>query len=300
MNFSLVKTIAKWAWLCAVITFVVAYAIKKQDVLAEMIREVPLSSIILAGSAIFIAKAFLMLHMRESGARFGIIMGVAESFRVYNLTQLAKYIPGSIWQFVGRFSIYKGKGHTLVTIRDALLAEHFWLVGGAFLMGAFCILASAPNPATTWVFAHNWKFATFIFVAGLVVCVALGAWLLRYGSVVRWARAFVPSVRIVGGLLITWLALGASLWVLAGPFSGEPLSYFYLVGVYSIAFGVGFLVPFAPAGLGVREVVFVIALANNLDADAAIMVAAINRVLYFLVEVSLGAFSLPLKGNGRY
>lgn len=299
MKFLPLKTVAKWAWLCAVITFVAVYAIKKQDVLTDMIKEVPLSSIILAGGAIVIAKAFLMLHMKACGARFGIVMGMVESFRVYNLTQLAKYIPGSIWQFVGRFSIYKAKNHTLATIRDALLAEHFWLVGGAFLMGAFCILASAPNPVATWMFANNWKLATFILIVGLVSCVALGALLLRYRSVQRWTKAFVPSIEMVGGLLVIWLALGASLWVLAGPFAGDPLSYVYLVGVYSIAFGVGFLVPFAPAGLGVREVVFVVALANNLDADAAIMVAAINRVLYFLVEVSLGVFSMPLKENNQ-
>ena len=66
----------------------------------------------------------------------------------------------------------------------------------------------------------------------------------------------------------------------------------YILGSYCIAYVVGFFVPFAPAGLGVREATIVFAIAPFVGNEIAILLAGINRVLYFAVELLLAGISL--------
>jgi hypothetical protein len=64
------------------------------------------------------------------------------------------------------------------------------------------------------------------------------------------------------------------------------------------AYAVGFLALVTPAGLGVREGVLTLALAQVMPAGAALAVALLSRLWMMLVEL-LGAGLMQLLGRGR-
>src|SRR5262249_32863213 len=80
--------------------------------------------------------------------------------------------------------------------------------------------------------------------------------------------------------VVAWLFNGLQIWLLASRV-GAPLGTAALlaVGGFAFAWSVGFLVVFAPAGVGVREVLLITLLTPAVGAGAATAVALVSRVV---------------------
>jgi uncharacterized membrane protein YbhN (UPF0104 family) len=295
------KTVAKWLWVFAVIIFVIYYAWPRREELLQSVEVLGWIPVFFAFLFIVIAKLGLVENMRLACARFGIHLGWSDCFRIYNNTQLAKYIPGSIWQFVGRIAIFNSRGYDGRIIRNALVAEHFWviLVAGALgiiplLLGKDAYIGLIKKSATLaeqWQNVGVWS-GMFLATASIVAVTAILLWISKVHALIRWFIRLIPSWRVVSILLLTWALFAASLWVTIQPFVEHLPPYAQIVGVYSLAYVIGFVVPFAPAGLGVRELVLVLGLSAWLNADIALLLAGVNRLVYFFAEIVLAAVGL--------
>ncbi|MEW8584710.1 MAG: hypothetical protein AB2531_03020, partial [Candidatus Thiodiazotropha sp.] len=94
--------------------------------------------------------------------------------------------------------------------------------------------------------------------------------------------------------LLIWLVLGFAFWITLTPFATAEIGLVYIIGLYAFSYAVGFAVPFAPAGIGIRESVLVLGLAPYLDVNSAIVLAALNRIFYIFIEIILSALSVTV------
>jgi hypothetical protein len=85
--------------------------------------------------------------------------------------------------------------------------------------------------------------------------------------------AIVGTLALLAALalcLLGWLVAGTAAWVLVeGLTAGPAPAFLFLLGAYTFAWLVGFIVPFAPSGLGVREATMIALLAPVLGAAPA-------------------------------
>lgn len=290
MNWISLKNTAKWLWIAVMLAFVIFYAVSKKAMVLQAFSMLSLN--ILLGSAllIFLAKLCLVVNMRQAARHFTIDLGWVDCYCIYNLTQLGKYIPGSIWQFIGRIAILRERDVSAQVIRDSLLAEHFWVIGSAGVMTSVLIFVSHPDFFALWLAGSGIELKeTWLLIAVGVIVISLAVGFLLSSRLSGWLVRLFPPVHAIPVLLFTWLFLGASLWVMLTPFVDFMPALPYVVGIYCFAYLVGFLVPFAPAGLGIREAVLTFALMPYLDAEMAILLTAVNRILYFAVEVLAAA-----------
>jgi hypothetical protein len=225
---------------------------------------------------------------------------LGDCFRIYNLTQLAKYIPGSIWQFVGRIAILRERGVNGAVIRDALLAEHLWVLLIASGLGAVLVSLTGNAYFNAWVerFNDKWWLDSFILAGTLAVIfgiIVAGIRRHQMISLFSWLASLFPPLNAFCVLLLTWLCLGASLWTTLSPYLPAPPPLAYIVGAYCIAWAIGFVIPFAPAGIGIREALLVLALAPLVGNEIAVLLAGINRAVYFLAELLLAALSSRMR-----
>lgn len=107
MKKAVVKNVLKWIWLVSVAVFVVSYAIRKKNIIISAVSLLSWQIILAAAFCIFIAKLCLVINSWIAANKFSIQVDLIESYRLYNLSQLGKYIPGSIWQFVGRIGMLR-------------------------------------------------------------------------------------------------------------------------------------------------------------------------------------------------
>ncbi|TLM67929.1 MAG: hypothetical protein FDZ69_03810 [Deltaproteobacteria bacterium] len=293
MNWPLLKNGARWAWLLAMVTFVVVFAIKRKDLVAAAFSRLSLETLCLSALLILLAKLCLVANMRRAARRFAIRVGWIDAFWIYNVTEMGKYIPGSIWQFVGRIGVLRERNAAPQSIRDSILAEHLWAAGSASLLGVVLAFGTQPELCLSWMCSPDFESKRYWVLAlagagvgAIAVAVALGR------KAIRWMLRLLPTPRAMMVLPFIWLCFGASLWVILFPFLEVKPPFLYVVGVYCIGFVLGFVIPFAPAGLGVREAVLTMALVSYLEPQMLFFLITVNRILNFSVEMLLGGSGL--------
>ena len=173
----------------------------------------------------------------------------------YALAFLPRYIPGSVWGYLSR---------------NEWLAQHHQVSYGlsttASLMEAALLLVTA-----TWIGALYWLptlWSTFLLPVGIVLLGALAVamvWTLTPRLAQRLTKKATTGMqtrRHTLGLLSATTLLYAIFWTLQGlalvaiaqtVCGGMALTPFAAIAASAVAWAIGFLILFVPAGLGVRE-----------------------------------------------
>ncbi|GAB7192217.1 hypothetical protein NUM3379_29260 [Kineococcus sp. NUM-3379] len=222
---------------------------------------------------------------------------------VFFVGQLGRYVPGSVWQFLAQAEL--GRDHGVPRRRTATALAVSLLV--SMTTAALLVLLALPEALRRsgsgaeavpgWVSWLPWA-------APLLVVLLLPRVLnplLR--ACLRLVRQEPPEhdlsargvVAAAGWALASWLAVGGQVFVLARaavPAAGEAGLLGLSVGGYALAWVVGFVVVFAPAGAGAREAALVAVLSAALTGGGALVVALLSRVLLTVADLLLAASSL--------
>jgi hypothetical protein len=216
-------------------------------------------------------------------------------------SQLAKYLPGSVWQYAGRVGLAHNRG---VPIQPALLSVVGEIGYSAIAAGAVASLILG------WVTAA----AVFLGLAGML---ALGRAArgriatfferapsdqtdarLDRRSVLATLRAAPATIVLY---LVVWCLYGLAFWALGRALFAVPASDLpRYIGVFALAWLAGVVAFFAPGGIGVREAVIAALLAAPLGQANAIVLAAASRIVLSTIDLVAGAtsFGFPARRPG--
>jgi len=279
--------ILRFLWILLAVGFVVHFCVTRWAVVVELRHSLTPSQ--LAGCLLLIIAGKLVYTevVRRTLAMVGSTGGFPEAFYAYNVSQLGKYIPGSIWQFVGRYEIYRRYGVGPGKAFQIMVLENGLMLGTAVLIGSGAIPALAI--LVTRAMAPHW-----LVVAGTALLLGTALSILHGGLRARlltlagmmWRHRNL--VAILAGLFVAmWILLGLSALVL---FSGyADVSALFMIALFAISYVVGFAAVFAPAGIGVRDVVFAVGLTGIVDPEIALLLTIGHRLIYILADVLCGA-----------
>ena len=224
-------------------------------------------------------------------AGLGSRLPVRDAGQVFFLSQIGKYLPGSVWPYLAQARLGKDLGVPVARSASAgvtfvLLHLLTGLVLGVprVLLGDTLdqrfVLALWTLPVLA-VVLHPAVLGRLTTLAGRVMRVEVLPTRLPWGTLLA----------AVGWLLGAWVLYGLSLAALVGPFELlTPTSLGLLTSSYALAWSVGFLgaalvVVAAPAGLGFREVALFATLAGVVPSSAAALVVLLSRVLMTLADL---------------
>jgi glycosyltransferase 2 family protein len=283
---------AKWIWGIGILLAVSLLLWRSREDIVAMLGQLPLWMLAASFVPLLAAKFLLGENARIAANRSGISIGYVDATRLYNLSQLGKYLPGSIWQFVGRAAAYRSQfGASFERIRNSLLTESLWVVGAAFVVGG--VLCGAP----LWKFLVNnaptgllW-WLTALVGMGLMVAAVLFA--TRRRALLHYARSAIPTPRALIVQAGVWLLLGLSFWILVRA-CGMQAGLLFSIGLFAGGYALGFLVPFAPAGLGIRDAVLTVGLLPYAPMGEALAVTVVARLVYLTVDLLIVVLQDPL------
>jgi hypothetical protein len=220
--------------------------------------------VVLFAVFLFVFRALLWWRLL---AAMGHRVPVAPATRIWQTSELARYLPGVIWQVVGRVWLLRPYGVRGSVCSTSQILELLLFLLANVLVAVACLLFFGYRSIDGA--ARFWLLASMALVP--VLAIAIHPSVFR-PIVQRIMRALgkpdlvrSPSARIMYGLL-AWGVLGLLFQSIAVWLSvGEPLGliidkWWVLGGAYCLAWIAGFLAVWAPGGLGVRELVFVLAI----------------------------------------
>jgi uncharacterized membrane protein YbhN (UPF0104 family) len=266
--------------------FVATLAARWNDVISLKWRLEPglflLATALLALSYGLVAWLWGVALGRAAGTR------TAAGARIWFLSNLARYVPGNVWSYVGAVELARREGVARRTTLAVMALTQVLSVGVALLAGLPVLVAERAR------LGRPALLGAVVVAAGAALAVVFRRRLL--GLARRRLPGFDPAELAPSAGTVALLVAGyAAYWVVTGLAFAALVASLYplatadvpvVVAAYAAAYAAGFLALLTPAGLGVREGVLVVALAPVLPAGPALVVALASRVWMMLVELA--------------
>jgi len=217
---------------------------------------------------------FRVLSWRAILSGFGHRLPIAPATRIWSTSELARYLPGAIWQVVGRVYLVKpyGVSGTVCSVSQLLELVAFLLAN--VLVAIACLFF--------FIYRMESYAKTYLIIAACLVPLLMMLLHPRvfYTALTRymtWRKKELPAQRVRGKtltLLTIWAIVGLlwqsfAIWLIVNRPLGLPIEKWWIVaGAYCLAWCAGFLAFWAPGGLGVREFVFVMVTAYALPQSS--------------------------------
>jgi uncharacterized membrane protein YbhN (UPF0104 family) len=192
---------------------------------------------------------------------FGANTAKCWAFKIYGISQLARYVPGNIFHLAGRQAMGMAAGVS----GWPLAKSSAWELGLISFTGGIFGLLALP-----------------LISPAIPVVVGLGLFAVTVAGVVALLRHYLgPLVASALGWYIGFLAISGMLFVgLVDLVSVHTkLPWMSLCGAYVIAWLAGLVTPGAPAGLGVRELVLLFLLKGVVAETDLVLAVVLGRVV---------------------
>lgn len=244
------------------------------------------SSLITTCLIIISSVLYANLVARVSGKE--VPLGMAS--QMYCKSNLYKYIPGNILQYVGRNQIAElsNAGH------DRVILASFLEVGFTVIGALTASIILARQYVLDWLHNQNTGLIVAVIVAAAVIvvifCILLAKKvpkrfkelrsILNHRNIGYFVAmiVFIELNQMLNGLMFTYL-----LKQIVGTLPKEYWSN--VAGVYSFAWLVGFVTPGAPGGMGIREVLLSVLLANAVAPEMVTIAVIFNRIVTVLGDL---------------
>ena len=230
--------------------------------------------------------------------------GSREAISGFAISQFAKYLPGNIGQHVGRVAFAQRAGWQTGRVIVSMLIENGFAVGAGGLVAALGLAMSDAAIGSLRVIA-----AAIVLIGGSIFgVVALKMILARPpAKIAKWLALREP-VELSAAVLTLYLGVHllscaaggiAVTAILCGLLGHFPEGAWKIPTAVAASWLAGYLVPGAPAGLGVREATLTALLGPSVGTGPVVTAALVWRFSALLADAGVLAVGLGLRRNTR-
>src|SRR3989440_3993887 len=230
--------------------------------------------------------------------RLGSDLGLRTCLRIYLASEFVRYIPGNVWHVLTRI-LWVGKYGVSRPVAFASMAiELITKLAAGILVFSISLLfwqdigkvGSLLRGSLLDILGVASIIALFIGLHPRILNGVLN-WALRRmkREPIQLTLRYSHILFITLAWCVSWIVAGTAFYILllalwpAAPFVAWPIC----IGIYAIAWDIGFVSFITPSGLGIREaaIVALFALALPLPAGLASIMALLSRLVSTLAEV---------------
>lgn len=226
----------------------------------------------------------------------GGALGVRDAARIFYLSQLGKYVPGSVWSILTQVELSRRHGipkRTNITVGVLAIAV-------STTVGLSIAALMLPLSAPAAIRRYWWVMLLIPFMVGSLHPAVLGRSVNLALRVLR--RPPLPTPPSWRGLLsaagwqvLNWLFLGLSAWLLMVGLGAPAIrSLPVAIGGYALAYSLGLLAIPLPAGAGLRDAALAVALTAVLPAGQALLAALVARAVLTFVDLALAGLQYAI------
>ena len=225
-------------------------------------------------------------------------LSVTEYLNLHMSSVLAKYIPGGIWNIVGKAYLCTQKGVEKSATTASIILEYVFQIISSGLFFLFLLPLLLKEVFTPWMAA--------LLVAAIIIACLLLPWGAKLGikilgkvfkedmSAVSVKTSYIYQMLLQ--YVFVWLFTGIGLVVMSYSFLRvSMLQGVSLILAYPVSWVTGFLSP-SPNGMGVREGMLQILLSACYQSGPLLLIVLTTRIWTMLGEiVAVGGFRICYK-----
>jgi glycosyltransferase 2 family protein len=248
----------------------------------------------LAGIALLGVSAVQMIGYRSLLKAYGYAMSWDTMASVAWVPPLGKYVPGKIWALGGAMAMLKKLGVPVAIAATVVLMLDGLAVVTGLMVGASVALKPVVSDRIPGV---GWMVGVCVIVGMVVLHPRVFTTVLNrlLSKMKRPLISTVPTLNQyalpVGCALAQWVFAGTALWCMSRALTDVPLTSLPgFIPLAACAMTISYLALFAPAGVGVREAIYLALLPQLIpgaSAGAVVVVVVSMRLLQTLIEVAL-------------
>jgi len=221
-----------------------------------------------------------------------------KAFRIYTLSNLARYIPGKIWQLLG--VAYLADKENVSGMKASYTTAISFIVS-IISGGIFSIIFLYQNPLVR----KYVDVKSIIFLLVLLLILIHPYFIVKLTNIMRKIvkRDFeIVTLRLFE--LIKFFFLFSVFWIIYGIafiffvksfYSIDLISDISIAAIYPLSFIAGYLVLVAPGGLGVREGMVTYLLTFYMPLSVAGIIAVSSRIWFTSAELVSVAVALRVR-----
>lgn len=217
-------------------------------------------------------------------------MSFTESFSIFYISQLGKYVPGKLWTYLMQIHMADKKG--ISKEKTFISSVLFQLISMGTTVIAFVV---------SLLFWDNFNFSLRVIVVGLfLILILVIIWsgflnvmtnfilnkVLKQKIVVNLSNLTLIHVILI--LMASWIAYGVAYYHFINSFYPiSVISSIQFSGIYAISWLIGYLSFLTPGGLGIREGIQAYLLSFFLPLPISIIISLACRIWITAGEIAV-------------
>ncbi|MBI2420705.1 MAG: DUF2079 domain-containing protein [Candidatus Levybacteria bacterium] len=237
------------------------------------------------GTILFLLCYFIRVYIWWDYLRIkGYKLSFKETLYRWEFSELKRFVPGNVWSFLSRGSLFSDLGVDKKDTAKGLIYEIEILA----ISTTFLSLLSIP-------LAYQYISRSSIFLAGAVfIGILIFTVFFLFPSLfpIKSLRKLLPDIPFLQNLKLLILVTMAFFFFGAGTFFSalsvveiDLSKFFEYVGFFSLSLLIGYLSIITPSGLGVREGVITFGLSKTLSFPQAALIAIFSRIMLIVSEL---------------
>jgi hypothetical protein len=210
--------------------------------------------------------------------------------QIYLVSQLGKYLPGSVWAYVLQMELGRKVGLPRARMFIGSLVQVGVSVVAMLTLGMIALPKLLDeNPRAVWLYLALPLSFVALHPRVLTWGVNLVLGILRKAPLdhrLHWSTI----ARTLGLSACSYVLFGVHLWLLASAGGPARLDVLLLcIGSIAVGLVAGLLFFIVPSGAGARDALIAMALAPTVGLTAAIAFAVVSRVMFTVAELLTAA-----------
>lgn len=215
----------------------------------------------------------------------------AETIPVYVSANLMKYVPGNVFQYVGRNQLAVRNRLPHLPVALATMLDVLITVIAAAIISIFFLYDFIAK----YLRVNSWMQTALIIVGIIIVLAVFLMFLFRnqiWKKIENYSYLFsTKSIKTILIALIYYiivLMISSLMYLIVVIYiTDTPLSsqvFLQLFSAYTLAWLVGFITPGAPGGIGIKELVMVAVTGGYIGTDVITLSMVIIRILLVVAD----------------
>jgi len=294
-----IKTALKISYMLLALAFMVYYLAKNWGNLVQYQQQFNIMYMLVAVGLLWLALASHVILMQLIFADLaGVKISFWKMFRIFNLANLGRYLPGKLWSVMGMYYFTGEYGVSKKNTTLAVIANEIGFKGAGLLLGVCYLLFSNSFQGYLPVLTLLLIASLMALHPGIIGRVINFVLKLLKKEQLEISFRYLTILKLFLYSILLWLIYSLAFYVLVRSITSIELrNPFKFAAILPLSWTIGYIALFAPGGFGVREGMLVLLLGEMLPPEIALAIAVVQRLWFLLVEGAnaLIALAIPVR-----